>query len=84
MTDYEKECFMVQGFSSASSSTATSTNPSSEFVQEGQQGNKTSPSFCSKIIVNSLKQESRMTSSLKELLVDSEMAGEDQSDLAPS
>ena len=34
MTDYEKECFMVQGFSSSSNST----NPHSEFVQEGQQG----------------------------------------------
>lgn len=35
MADYEKECFMVQGFSSSS----TSSNPHSEFVQDGQQGN---------------------------------------------
>merc|ERR550532_3598561 len=34
MADYEKECFMVQGFSSSS----TSSNPHSEFVQDGQQG----------------------------------------------
>ena len=34
MADYEKECFMVQGFSSSS----TTSNPHSEFVQDGQQG----------------------------------------------
>ena len=34
MADYEKECFMVQGFSSSS----TASNPHSEFVQDGQQG----------------------------------------------
>ena len=36
MTDYEKECFMVQGFSSNSSSNPGSSQ--SEYVQDGQQG----------------------------------------------
>ena len=34
MADYEKECFMVQGFSSSSNTS----NPHSEFVQDAQQG----------------------------------------------
>ena len=37
MADYEKECFMVQGFS-ASSSSNTPGPSHSEFVQEAQQG----------------------------------------------
>ena len=36
MSDYEKECFMVQGFSSTSSANPGSSQ--SEFVQDGQQG----------------------------------------------
>ena len=36
MADYEKECFMVQGFSSSSAATPGSTH--SEYVQEAQQG----------------------------------------------
>lgn len=36
MTDYEKECFMVQGFSSNSS--ASNAGSQSEFVQDAQQG----------------------------------------------
>ena len=36
MSDYEKECFMVQGFSSSSAATPGSTH--SEYVQEAQQG----------------------------------------------
>lgn len=39
MSDYEKECFMVQGFSSATGSTPATTGTShSEFVQDAQQG----------------------------------------------
>ena len=36
MSDYENECFMVQGFSSSSAATPGSTH--SEYVQEAQQG----------------------------------------------
>ena len=38
MSDYERECFMVQGFTSTNSTTSSTGASQTEFVQEGQQG----------------------------------------------